>query len=174
MRIPLNRLLSAGWWIAALTFVVQPMSASAITVSPPPAKEYVSQVWLGFSIDDRSTLRLDLQSDGTGSGVLVEYEESRSFRITSWSLNGSALALTIEFDASKHMAQRLSGKFKTYLLSYTEGMLPHPEKVYEREIPGRLELAFENSVIRFGLWPEKELLARLERARTTTRRQPTK
>jgi hypothetical protein len=138
-------------------------TAIAIKVSPPPKREYASQVWIGFSVNDGSTLRLDLKPDGTGSGVLLEGDERELFTVTSWTLDQYALRLSVRFTNPEIKVSQMAGKFKTYLHSYTVGMLPNPEKAYERDIPGRLELAFDGSSIRFGLWPESELKDRIRR-----------
>jgi hypothetical protein len=80
-------------------------------------------------------------------------------------LDDYKLKLSIRFSDPERSSSVLAGTFKTYLLSYTQGMLPHPEKIHERDLPGPLELSFDGGTLRFGLWPERELQERLQRAR---------
>jgi hypothetical protein len=138
-------------------------------MSPPPSREYVAQVWVGFSVDDVVTLRIELKADGTGSGVLLSGDKTRRFQVISWNLNDDALDIAIHFADAEISASRLSGKFKTHLIAYNTAMLPHPENVYDGHLPGRLELSFGAGGIRFGLWPESELQHRLQRARSEAR-----
>jgi hypothetical protein len=74
--------------------------------------------------------------------------------------------MSIHFKDPDIRISELAGKFKTYLLSYSTGMLPHPEKVYEGQLPGPLELSFAGNSLRFGLWPERELQQRLKQVRS--------
>src|SRR5262245_41006855 len=76
-------------------------SVGALTVSPPPTKEYAAQTWLGFSTDDRYCIRLQLYSSGTGAGFLVPVDGvTQQFEITSWRLDGQNLRLSVHFQAA--------------------------------------------------------------------------
>ncbi len=156
--------------VVAIVATLGTAPVAAITVSPPPAREYVAQVWVGFSVDDNYSLRLDLKKDGTGAGSVLSGGESRNIRITSWVQEGDELKIAFNFVDKDKTRGRLVGHFKTYLLSWNSNSLPHPERVHDGKLPGPLELTIEGSGTRFGLWPEKELLELLRQLKSA--RQP--
>ncbi len=152
--------------------VLNGADASAITVSPPPTRQYVSQAWVGFSTDDTYTIRINLSPDGTGAGVLVAGDEApEQFDVTTWTLTDRALDLSVRFHNPARSVSRITGSFKVYLTSYISGMLPHPERIGASWLPGPLELSMgdgENPV-RFGAWPEHELRKLLRLAKKASR-----
>lgn len=142
--------------------------ASAIKVSPPPSREYVAQTWVGFSTDDLYTIRINLNADGTGTGVLIlSTEAPEPFDVRTWTLDQDSLVVSVRFHSRKRSVSRIEGSFKQHLLSYTSGMLDHPERLSEHWLPGPLELSFKDGSgrARFGAWPEHELDERLHRVK---------
>src|SRR6266850_1891494 len=138
--------------------------ASAITVSPLPSLEYASQAWVGFSADDRYAVRISLKADGTGSGTLLSGNlVAEPFEITSWKLESRALIFSVDFHSRERSAAHLAGRFKEHLLSYNNRMLPDPERLSANNLPGPLELTFEDGDYRarFGVWPEDDLNKRV-------------
>jgi hypothetical protein len=156
MRKPLS------YFAVALVLLAFLPRAHAITVTPPPTPAYVGQIWVGFSVDDSTTLRLELKPSGTGSGVLLTNDAAAHFRVTAWKLTGVTLDVDIRFGTEGDTAH-LTGQFTSYLVSYNTTMLPHPERVYEGKLPGPLELSCKELSLRVGLWPESEIQSRLKR-----------
>jgi len=162
--------VSMAWWDVA-----------AIVVTPPPSKQFVAQTWLGFSPDDRYMLRLQLSSSGTGQGVLMHLDGTvEPFDVVSWRLAMYDLHLEIHFKDADLQAAQLSGAIKSSVLSYTSTGPLQPgdpmRKIMDpapNALPGPLELllTIQESHIRFGAWPEKELNRRLQQLGEVSKRQ---
>ena len=147
-------------------------NAFAIQVSPLPTREYAAQSWVGFSVDDHYAIRISLTADGTGSGTLSSGSlGTEPFDVTSWALDSRALALSVHFRSRERSEARLAGRFKQYLLSYNNRMLPHPEKLTADDIPGPLEISFQDGDyrVRFSVWPEDDLNRQLRALREPAR-----
>jgi hypothetical protein len=147
--------------------------SGAITVSPPPEKQYAAQAWVGFSSDDRYTIWLQLAPDGRGSGVVLYYNDPpERFEVSAWRLEHYDLHLSARFLGPTLQEATLVGVFKASVLSYTTTG-PRDEGTREMmnapptELPGPLELDLTIGTcrIRFGAWPEAELAKRLESLR---------
>lgn len=147
-------------------------STQAIVVSPNPGPSYAAQTWLGFSSDDDYTIRLTLEPSGKGRGFLVCVDgTSEPFEVTSWRLEERNLVLAVHFKTSDLHQGKMSGAFKSKVLSYTttgplkpNDPMRHLMDAAPSDLPGPLELLFINGDqrVRFGAWPETEFKKLLE------------
>ena len=173
MRRPRRQLHRICGGLATCLFAAVVSSSGAITVSPPPEKQYAAQSWVGFSSDDGYTIRLQLVPGGTGSGVVLYYNDPPElFEVSAWRLEDYDLHLSVRFPGPILREATLDGVFKSSVLSYTttgpsderkRGMM----NARPSELPGPLELDLTIGTrrIRFGAWPEAELARRLESLR---------
>ena len=147
-------------FLVSTILLVVSATCLVITVSPPPPRKYVSQTWVAFSSDDNFSIRLALQPDGTGSGVLLPYKAPpEPFNVTSWDYDVYSLTLSVHFRNPKIGISTINGEFKHRVTSYVSSMLPNPERLSAGWLPGPLELSFSRgeSQVRFSAWPENEL-----------------
>ena len=160
-----TRVLIAG------ALLVGAAAVSAITITPPPPREYVCQTWVALSSDDRYSMRLILKPDGTGLGVLMLYGKTpEQFKVNSWTYEDYSLALSVRFQNREVDITQIDGVFKRRVMSYISGMLTHPERLTADWLPGPLELSFHGgqTQFRFGAWPERDLQDTLDALKKAT------
>ena len=151
--------------IVASALLLGAAAGLAITIAPPPPREYVCQTWVALSTEDDYSMRVTLSPDGSGAGVLLRYDKSpEPFKVTSWNYEEYSLTLSVHFKNREIDISRMNGAFKRPVLSYISGMLPNPEPLSAKWLPGPLELSFQGGEkhFRFGAWPERDLQATVD------------
>ena len=139
-----------GKMLCLCSFLFLTFAGQASRKASPLAFEEVAQVWIGISELTQYMLRLDLSSDGKGTGAYIYFNsEPRPFFVSAWTYSNGKLHIELEQSlGSSPLGGELTGFFEGSTM--------------------RLRATGDDWEIHFFLRQEEPLIEKIERLKEST------